>query len=87
MDGHRFLEVAPSLANKGSTVRYLLNEQPLAGALPVYIGDDDKDEEAFLVIHEFSGVTVKVETRPADSTAQVYLKSPRAVRQFLAWLI
>ena len=87
MSGHRFLEVAPCLANKGSTVRYLLKEQPLAGALPVYIGDDDKDEEAFLVIHEFSGVTVKVETRPAVSTAQVYLKSPRAVRQFLAWLI
>jgi trehalose 6-phosphate phosphatase len=87
MGGHRFLEVAPRLANKGTTLRYLLNEQPLEGALPVYIGDDDKDEEAFAVIQEVSGVAIKVETRPADSMALVYLKSPHAVRQFLAWLL
>jgi trehalose-phosphatase len=87
MGGHRFLEVAPRLANKGTTLRYLLNEQPLEGALPVYIGDDDKDEEAFAVIQEVSGVAIKVETRQTDSMAPIVLKSPHAVRQFLTWLL
>jgi trehalose 6-phosphate phosphatase len=60
LGGHKFLEIAPRLANKRETVSYLLSQYPLPNARLLYIGDDDKDEEAFPVIHTHHGVTVKV---------------------------
>jgi trehalose-6-phosphatase len=41
-------------------VTYLLNQYPLLDAHLLYIGDDDKDEEAFPVIHAYQGVAIKV---------------------------
>jgi trehalose 6-phosphate phosphatase len=87
MGGHKFLEVAPRLANKGSTVRYLLNRFPLNGYLPIYIGDDDKDEEAFAVIIENFGVAIKVGPQFEVSIAQLRLESPQTVREFLTSLL
>ena len=87
LGGHKFLEVAPKLANKGITVRYLISKFPLDGALPVYIGDDDKDEEAFEVILQHDGIAIKVDSQPGDTTAQAHLDSPNSVRQFLVSLI
>ncbi len=57
---HKFLEIAPSLASKGNAVSYLLSRYPLPNAQLLYIGDDDKDEEAFYVIHAKGGVAIKV---------------------------
>jgi len=87
LGGHKFLEVAPRLANKGSTMRFLLNRSPLNGFLPIYIGDDDKDEEAFKVIIENSGVAIKVGLQSQATIAQLRLESPQAVRKFLASLL
>ena len=87
LGGHKFLEIAPRVANKGFTVRYLLSKEPLHGALPIYIGDDDKDEEAFEAILENSGVAIKVGSQPGKTLAQAYLESPQAVREFLASLL
>jgi len=50
LGGHKFLEIGPTLAHKGRTVDYLLDRYPWPGALPIYLGDDDKDEKAFGVI-------------------------------------
>jgi trehalose-phosphatase len=50
LGGHKFLEIGPRLAHKGLTVSYLLDDYPWPKALPLYLGDDDKDEEAFGVI-------------------------------------
>lgn len=87
LGGHKFLELAPQLANKGLTVRYLLSRYPLEGALPVYIGDDDKDEEAFEEIVKHSGIAIKVGPRSSDTVAQLNLDSPQMVRQFLESLL
>ena len=87
MGGNKFLEVAPTLANKGLTVRDLISKDPLEGALPVYIGDDDKDEEAFEVILQFDGIAIKVDSQPGDTVAQVHFDSPNSIRQFLSSLI
>jgi trehalose-phosphatase len=86
LGGHKFLEVAPTLANKGLTVGYLISRNPLAGAIPVYIGDDDKDEEAFEVILQNSGIAIKVGPQTGNTSAQLWLESPKAVRQFLEGL-
>lgn len=60
LGGHRFLEVAPLLASKRQAVAYLLGRLPLPGARCLYVGDDDKDEEAFPLIHAQGGAAVKV---------------------------
>jgi len=87
LGGHKFLEIAPRVANKGSTVRYILTRYPLKGHIPIYIGDDDKDEEAFEVIIKNSGVAIKVGPQPFDTIAQLRLASPQTVREFLASLL
>jgi trehalose 6-phosphate phosphatase len=89
LPGRRFLEVAPVVAHKGETIAFLLREFPWPEARCVYIGDDDKDEEAFDAIHACGGATVWVsgafpESHPA--TADYLLASPQAVRAWLAQL-
>ena len=86
LDGHKFLEIAPRLANKKETVAYLLSQYPLPEARLLYIGDDDKDEEAFPVIHANHGVVIKV-LQPSQAarptTADFFFESPADT---LSWL-
>jgi trehalose-phosphatase len=86
LGGHKFLEIAPLLANKGITVEYLLNQQH-NHALPVYIGDDDKDEEAFEKIVANQGVAIKVCRQKCKTIAQLRITGPQKVRQFLESLL
>lgn len=83
LGGHKFLEIGPRLANKGDTVAYLLEEHPWEGSLPMFIGDDDKDEEAFAVIHERDGLAIVVSAEPRKTLADCRLRSPQEV---LSWL-
>jgi trehalose 6-phosphate phosphatase len=82
LGGDRFLEVAPAVAHKGWAVRWLLNIRPLAEALPVYLGDDDKDELAFAEVHAWGGLAIAVGPRPLASVSAV-LPGPTAVREVL----
>jgi trehalose 6-phosphate phosphatase len=86
LDGHRFLEIAPLLANKREAVAYLLSEYPLAGAHLLYIGDDDKDEEAFPLIHANGGIAVKVLQPSQASRATVAEFCFESTAETLRWL-
>ncbi len=83
LGGHKFLEVGPRLANKGQAVDYLLRQYPWPGALPIFLGDDDKDEEAFGAIKAHGGVAVLVAAQPRESHADLRLDSPQAARRWL----
>lgn len=83
LDGHKFLEIGPKLAHKGRTVEYLLGRYPWPGALPLYVGDDDKDEEAFGAIKARGGIAILVSTEPCETKADYRLAFPQAV---LCWL-
>jgi len=83
LGGERFLEVAPVLANKGQTVNWLLDHIAFADALPVYLGDDDKDEEAFAVIRQRGGISIAVGQRQQSTQAIERLPSPHTVREWL----
>lgn len=85
LGGHKFLEVAPLLADKGMTIDFLLDQQN-DEALLVYIGDDDKDEEAFSKILKYQGVAIKVCAPSCETIAQLRVSDPNEVRQFLASL-
>ncbi|MBN1887576.1 MAG: trehalose-phosphatase [Thermoflexales bacterium] len=86
LGGHKFLEVGPQLAHKGQTVSYLIDRYPWPGALLVYMGDDDKDEEAFEVIKARGGLTILVSQQVRRTQADYRLESPQAARQWLEGL-
>ncbi len=86
LDGHKFLEIGPRLAHKGQTVDYLLDRYHWPGALPVYLGDDDKDEEAFGVIKARGGIGILVAPEPRKTRADCRLESPQAARHWLETL-
>lgn len=87
--GHKFLELRPHLAHKGKTVTYLLKTYPLPDACLVYVGDDDKDAQAFEVIHAHQGITAFVTEGaiPADISADIQFSGPDAVRAWLHELV
>ncbi len=58
--GQKFLEAGPIQANKGICLEYLLNKYPHTDELMIYMGDDDKDEEAFAVIQSRGGLAIRV---------------------------
>jgi trehalose-phosphatase len=90
--GKFLLEVRPDVAwDKGRAILWLL--RALCGSewrknvLPIYIGDDVTDEDAFRALRH-SGIAVHVGPPPADGTAAQYrLESPSDVAVFLEWLI
>ncbi len=86
LGGHKFLEIAPALADKGLAVAHLLQRFPWEGALPVYVGDDDKDEKAFAVIRAQGGLAAVVTAQPRATLAHCCLPSPRAARAWLSRL-
>lgn len=79
---YKFLEIGP-LAHKGRTVAYLLAQYPWSGALPLCLGDDDKDEEAFGIIQDQGGIASLVSASPRKTQADGRLESPRAARSWL----
>ncbi len=87
LGGHKFLEIGPTLAHKGQTVEYLLDRYPWPGALPVYLGDDDKDEEAFGVIKARGGIAILVAREPRETEADLCLPSPEVARCWLETLL
>jgi trehalose 6-phosphate phosphatase len=87
LGGEKFLEICPTQANKGLTVTRLLDTFPWPGSLPVYIGDDDKDEEAFDVIKSRGGIAILVATQFKPSRADFRLFTPADVRALLKTLL
>jgi trehalose-phosphatase len=85
--GDRFLEIAPAAANKGETVEWLFDHAPLLDAKSVYFGDDDKDEEAFLIVRRHNGIPIVVGSRQPHTAALLRLPSPTDTRLWLETLI
>lgn len=86
LGGYKFLEIGPRLAHKGLTIEYLLAEFAWPDALPLYVGDDDKDEEAFSVIQAHGGLAVVVAAEARETLADCRLESPQAVHRWLSQL-
>lgn len=96
LGGHKFLEIGPRLAHKGRTIEYLLDRPPghpaahLAewpDARLLYLGDDDKDEEAFEVIQARGGTAIVVSREPRQTRADYRLESPADARRWLGALL
>ncbi|MFH1801184.1 MAG: trehalose-phosphatase [Candidatus Omnitrophota bacterium] len=90
-EGKKVWEIRPPTEwNKGKTVLWLLGS--LSGhsqkaTLPVYIGDDVTDEDAFKAIGHH-GVTIRVTEAPSEpSKAEYFLRSSHEVYEFFQRII
>ena len=83
LGGNKFLEVCPIIAAKPKAIEYIIENEPVPGSIPVYIGDDDKDELAFTTVRKHGGIPIVVAAKERATQALYRLPTPRAVR---AWL-
>ena len=85
MDGKKVYELLPDIDwNKGKAVLWLLETLGLEGrnALPIYIGDDRTDEDAFRAIDQ-RGIGIVVAEQSQSTAARYSLKNPDEVERFL----
>ncbi len=80
----RFLEIVPADASKARAVSEIMDRFTPAGALPVYAGDDEMDEEAFAQVKTRGGISLRVALENTPTRANVRLESYRQVRAWLA---
>lgn len=90
--GRKVLEVRPVIDwNKGKAVEFLLESMNLGNSedvLPIYIGDDKTDEDAFKVLRQGNrGYGILVSSTPKESKAFFSLKDPQEVKEFLKSLV
>lgn len=82
--GKHVVELRPRSGwNKGDVVQLLLHEHEEEHAVPIVLGDDVTDEDAFRVVKAM-GYAVHVGAEPAWRTAAQYrLESPAEVREWI----
>jgi trehalose 6-phosphate phosphatase len=80
--GKCVMEIVPLSINKGAALREFMSESPFAGRVPVFLGDDVTDENAFVMVNELGGYSVKVGT--GKTHARACLRDVAAVREWLA---
>ncbi|XP_023632655.1 probable trehalose-phosphate phosphatase C isoform X2 [Capsella rubella] len=90
--GRKVLELRPSIKwDKGKALEFLLNSLGLAESedvLPVYIGDDRTDEDAFKVLCERGqGFGIVVSKIVKETYASYSLQDPSQVKEFLERLV
>ena len=86
--GKKVFELQPDVDwDKGAAVRWLLQALQLEGpqVLPVYIGDDVTDEDAFRALAGW-GLTFVVQGDARPTAAEYRLEDPREVRALLEQL-
>jgi trehalose 6-phosphate phosphatase len=90
--GRMVFEVRPSIKwDKGKALEFLLESLGYAGradVLPVYIGDDRTDEDAFKALRRRGqGVGILVSKHPKETSASFSLQEPAEVMEFLLRLV
>ncbi|GKC50008.1 probable trehalose-phosphate phosphatase F [Tanacetum coccineum] len=90
--GRKVLEVRPVIDwDKGKAVEFLLESLELSNSddvLPIYIGDDRTDEDAFKVLREGNrGYGILVSSVPKESKAFLSLRDTLEVKDFLKSLV
>lgn len=90
--GRRVLEVRPVIDwNKGKAVEFLLESLGLGSrddVLPIYIGDDRTDEDAFKILREGNkGYGILVSSAPKETKAFYSVRDPSEVMEFLKSLV
>lgn len=83
--GKMVFELRPAGINKGTAIRQFMAEEPFAGRVPLFLGDDATDEHGFAAINGMAGRAVKV--GEGNSLAAWRLPDVAAVRAWLASIL
>lgn len=86
LQGVCVVELRPRSHDKGTAVDELMAHPPFAGRVPVVVGDDTTDEDAFLAAERLGGLAVVVGPR-TPTVATHRLPDPASVRGWLAQLL
>ncbi|KAG2605407.1 probable trehalose-phosphate phosphatase 8 [Panicum virgatum] len=91
-EGRKVLEIRPAIMwDKGRAVEFLLKSlgfDDRSDVLPVYIGDDRTDEDAFKVLKKRGqGLGILVSKCPKETDASYSLQDPTEVMEFLVRLV
>jgi trehalose 6-phosphate phosphatase len=82
--GHMVYEIRPRVYwNKGDAIHWIAEQRGMTHSLPVYMGDDATDEDAFAALTD--GITIKVGNN-AETAARYHVDNQTEVQEFLAWL-
>jgi len=82
--GKMVMEIQPNVDfHKGKAVKEILKTVPSLGLLPIYLGDDQTDENAFRVL-KGQGISVFVGPGKPSPEADFFLRKPEEVREFLS---
>ena len=82
--GKCVVEIVPDGHTKGTVISEFMTEAPFHGRIPVVLGDDVTDENAFDVVNKLGGISIKVGAGPTK--APYRLSDVPAVRAWLATL-
>lgn len=82
--GHCVEEIKSADVNKGRAIARMMERPPFQGRLPIFIGDDVTDEDAFCVVNQLGGLSIKVGFGP--TAAPWRLRDPSAVHDWLKLL-
>lgn len=90
--GRKVLEVRPCISwDKGKAVEFLLKSlgyKDTGDVIPLYIGDDKTDEDAFKMVNRAKhGCSILVSSVPKPSDAKLSLQDPSEVMEFLRRLV
>ncbi|KAH7435446.1 hypothetical protein KP509_06G065500 [Ceratopteris richardii] len=90
--GRKVLEIRPSILwNKGRALEFLIRTLGFAnrnGVFPIYIGDDQTDEDAFKVVaRRRHGLSILVSDSVKETHASHSLQDPNEVLKFLQHLV
>ncbi len=91
--GKKVLEIRPvTYWNKGKAVKFIMRRGKKVDrpneAIPIYLGDDLTDEDAFRQINKYNnGVTVFIGENYRETSAQYYLHSTGEVTRLLEYML
>jgi trehalose 6-phosphate phosphatase len=90
--GKKVHEIRPAIDwNKGKAVELIVNKYSQAGrkqrSLPIYLGDDLTDEDAFKAVNDLDGISILIGEANQESAAKYYLNSNAEVDSFLSELL
>ena len=85
MAGHAVFEILQRGITKGRAIRRFMRRSPFAGRTPVFVGDDETDEDGMREAAAEGGFGVKI--GPEETIARYRLPNTEAVHSWLSRLI
>jgi trehalose 6-phosphate phosphatase len=83
MQGKMVVELVAGARTKGDALKLFMSEAPFRGRIPVKLGDDRTDEDAFAAANALGGFGVLI-GMPRESLASYNLAGPSAVFDWLS---